>query len=147
MFRKVMNRSPRDQTCLKHEIFEDQFSLYGPSIQILHPNSGNILFKVSFGIRLVNASLSTELLSVSVSWGNGAYAIASYVFMSVCLCPFAAIFEPLGQNQGKFDRERERYLTDNHIPVHFVKGGTEEEERGHRSITPLGKVECLLMLY
>ena len=107
MVRKVMNRSPRDQTCLKHEIFGDQFSLYGPSIQILHSNSGNILFKVSFGIWLVNVSLSTELLSVSVSWGNGAYAIASYVFVSVCLCPFAVVFEPLGQNQAKFDRKRD----------------------------------------
>lgn len=106
MFRKVMNRSPRDQTCLKHEIFEDQFFLCGLSIPILHSNSGNILFRVSFGTWLVNVSLSTELLSVSVSWGNGAYAISSYVFMSVCLCPFAVIFEPLGQNQAKFDRKR-----------------------------------------
>lgn len=76
MFGKVMNKFPTDQTCLKHEIFEDQiFSLHGPSIQILHSNSGKILFKVSCGIWLVNVSLSTELLSVCVSWGNGAYAI------------------------------------------------------------------------
>lgn len=91
MFRKVMNKLLRDQTSLKHEIFEDQiFFLHGPSIQILHSNSGNILFKVSYGIWLVNVSPSTELLSVCVSWGNGAYAITLYMFMSVwlsvCLC-------------------------------------------------------------
>lgn len=103
MFRKVMNQFPRDQTCLKHEIFEDQiFSLHGPSIQILHSNSGNILFKVSCGIWLVNVSLSTELLSVCVFWGNGAYAITLYVFMSVCLCAFAVIFKHFGQSQVKF---------------------------------------------
>lgn len=39
-----MNSSQRDQGCLKYEIFEDQFSLYGPSIQILLFNSGNFLF-------------------------------------------------------------------------------------------------------
>lgn len=27
--------------------------------------------------------------------------------MSACLCPFAVIFEPLGQNQAKYDRKRD----------------------------------------
>lgn len=90
MFRKVTNKFLRDQISLKHEIFEDQiFFLHDPSIQILHFNSGNILFKVSCGIWLVNVSPSTELLSVCVSWGNGAYAITFvrvHVCLFLCLC-------------------------------------------------------------
>lgn len=120
MFRKVMNKFPRDQTCLKHEIFENKiFSLHSPSIQILNSNSGNILFKVSCGIWLVNVFLSTELLSVCVSWGNGAYAITLCVFMSVCLCAFAhfwVLFEPFGQNQTKLC-QKDGYLTDDGIPA------------------------------
>lgn len=116
-FRKVMNKFPRDQTCLKHEIFENQiFSIHSPSIQILHSNSGNILFKVSCGIWLVNVFLSTELLSVCVSWGSGSYAITLYSFMSVCLCAFAVIFEPSGQNQPKLC-QKDGNLTGDGIPA------------------------------
>lgn len=102
MFRKVTNKFLRDQISLKHEIFEDQiFFLHDPSIQILHFNSGNILFKVSCGIWLVNVSPSTELLSVCVSWGNGAYAITFvrvHVCLVLCLCShFWAFWAKLNQ--------------------------------------------------
>lgn len=107
MFRKVMNKSLRDPNGLKHEIFKDSMAQVSKCciLTLVH------LFKVSFGIWLLNVSLSTELLSVSVSWGNGAYAISSYVFMSVCLCPFAVIFDPFGQNQAKFVRKRDNSPT------------------------------------
>lgn len=145
MFRKFMHRSPRDETCLKHEILKDQFSLYGPSIQILHSNSGNILFKVSFGIWLVNVSLSTELLSVSVSWGNWAYAIASYVFMSVCLCPSSVIFEPLGQNQAKFVRERDISMTI--LSLHILWKEAPRKKREAIGASHLWEKQCLLTHY
>lgn len=145
MYRKSMHRSQRVETCLKHEMLEDQFSLYGPSIQILHSNSGNILFKVSFGIWLVNVSLSTELLSVSVSWGNWAYAIASYVFTSACLCPSSVIFEPLGQNQAKFVRKRDISLTITYL--HILRKGAPRKKPEAIGASHLWEKQCLLTHY
>lgn len=120
----VMIRLLKDPACLKHETVKYLFSFYGLSIQILCSNTGNIFIQ-SFLWYLVSKCFSFNRAAFSPGF-LGKWSLCNrFVRVHVRLCPLPVIFEPLGQNQAKLDKKIK--ISDDHIPVYFVKRGTEEE--------------------